>query len=141
MDIRRLGPDDVDLVLGVPDDLFDHRPQREATEEFFAQPTHHLLMAFDADGVAVGFVTGVEMTHPDKGTEMFLYELGVMEHARRQGIGKALTNALGDLARARGCHGMWVGTDDDNTAARRTYESAGAGEPDPHVIYEWEFRS
>ena len=34
----------------------------------------------------VGMVTGVETTHPDKGTEMFLYELSVDvgPHRRRQ---------------------------------------------------------
>ena len=38
----------------------------------------------------MGFVSGVEVTHPDKGTEMFLYELAVDEPFRRRGIGRAL---------------------------------------------------
>jgi ribosomal protein S18 acetylase RimI-like enzyme len=138
--IRRLGHDDVEVVLAAAD-LFDDPPTREWTERFFSLPTHHLLFAFDDAGNAVGFVSGAELTHPDKGTEMFLNELGVAEHARRQGIGRALTEALADVARGRGCHGMWVGTENDNAAARRTYGSAGAGDPDPHVIFEWEFRS
>ncbi len=33
-------------------------------------------------------VSGVELTHPDKGTEMFLYELGVAERFRGRGIGR-----------------------------------------------------
>jgi ribosomal protein S18 acetylase RimI-like enzyme len=45
-------------------------------------------------------VTGVEMTHPDKGTEMFLYELGVADEHQGRGIGRALVSALADLARA-----------------------------------------
>ena len=44
-------------------------------------------------------VTGVETTHPDKGTEMFLYELAVDEAARDRGVGRALVAALADLAR------------------------------------------
>ena len=75
-------------------------------------------------GWAVGFVSGVETTHPDKGTEMFLYELGVDESARRQGVGRALVEALAAFAEERGCYGMWVLTEDDNVAARKTYERA-----------------
>ncbi|HZE00492.1 MAG TPA: GNAT family N-acetyltransferase, partial [Pseudonocardiaceae bacterium] len=53
---------------------------------------------------------------PDKGTEMFLYELGVDDRFRRRGIGKALVAALAELARESGCYGMWVLTDSDNWA-------------------------
>ena len=45
------------------------------------------------DDRAVGFVSGVETTHPDKGTEMFLYELGVDDSARRQGVGRGIALA------------------------------------------------
>ena len=69
----------------------------------------------------VGFVSGVEMTHPDKGTEMFLYELAVDEPWQRLGVGASLVHALANLARERGCYGMWVLTDDDNIAALATY--------------------
>src|SRR5258705_9278075 len=92
-------------------DLFDAAPSEEATATFLASPGHHLLLAYDAGGAPVGMISGVEMTHPDKGTEMFLYELGVDETARRQGVGAALVRALADLARSRGCYGMWVATD------------------------------
>ena len=68
---------------------------------------HHLLIAYE-DEQAVGFVSGVEVTHPDKGTEMFLYELAVDEPFRRRGIGRALVERLAALAREAGCYGMWV---------------------------------
>ena len=64
----------------------------------------------------------MEVTHPDKGTEMFLYELAVDEPFRRRGIGRALVERLAALAREAGCYGMWVITDKDNDAARATYE-------------------
>src|SRR3954451_20754247 len=82
--------------------LFDAPPLPAATGRFLAEPTHHLLFAYDGDGRAVGMVSGVEMTHPDKGTEMFVYELGVIPAARLQGVGTALVRALAELARARG---------------------------------------
>ena len=138
VEIRRLGPGEEDAVAAAAA-LFDGPPRPEATRRFLAEPTHHLLLAYDAGGASVGFVSGVETTHPDKGTEMFLYELSVDEPVRRQGIGTALVRALGALAAERGCHGMWVGVEPGNEAALRTYARAGAGPAAPHVSLEWAF--
>jgi ribosomal protein S18 acetylase RimI-like enzyme len=118
-------------------DLFDEPPLAEATERFLAQPGHHLLFAFHADR-AVGMISGVEMTHPDKGTEMFIYELGVAPVARLQGVGTALVRALAEVARKRGCYGMWVGTEVGNEAALATYRRAGATEETPFVLLNWD---
>ncbi|MFI5932541.1 GNAT family N-acetyltransferase [Actinoplanes sp. NPDC051494] len=121
-------------------DLFDGPPLVAATEKFLAHPDHHLLLAYEDDR-AVGMVTGVEMTHPDKGTEMFLYELGVAPHARLKGVGTALVEALAAIARERGCYGMWVGTEIDNEAAQRTYRRAGADDEEPFLLLSWDVTS
>jgi ribosomal protein S18 acetylase RimI-like enzyme len=84
-------------------------------------------------------VSGVELTHPDKGTEMFLYELGVAEPFRGRGIGRRLVAALADLAREAGCYGMWVLTDDENAAAVATYRSAGATLDPAQRMLSWTF--
>ena len=84
-------------------------------------------------------VTGVEMTHPDKGTEMFLYELGVDEGHRGLGVGRALVAALAELARKGGCYGMWVLTDDENVAAIAAYRAAGGVVGDDSRQLSWEF--
>jgi ribosomal protein S18 acetylase RimI-like enzyme len=136
--IRRLTADDVGVVLAAAE-LFDASPSRPATERFLREANHHLLVAFADDGAPVGFVSGVELTHPDKGTEMLLYELSVAERARRRGVGAALVRALAEEARARGCHGMFVLTDEGNAAAQATYRTAGAGAPTRHLMFEWPF--
>ncbi|MFB6894299.1 GNAT family N-acetyltransferase [Kitasatospora sp. NPDC056327] len=119
--------------------LFDSPPLPEATGRFLADERHHLLVAY-VDDAPAGMVTGVETTHPDKGTEMFLYELGVDGRYRGRGIGPALTEALADLARDLGCYGMWVVTDDDNMAARSVYRRAGGvAEPGTHEVLVWTF--
>src|SRR3954454_24554501 len=102
-----------DAVLAAAE-LFDTPPIAAATERFLTQPGHHLLFAYDDGGRAVGMISGVEMTHPDKGTEMFIYELGVAPDARLQGVATELVRQLATLARERGCYGMWVGTEPDN---------------------------
>jgi ribosomal protein S18 acetylase RimI-like enzyme len=137
VEIERLGPHDVQRVLDASS-LLDDPARPDWTLRFLTSEGHHLLVA-TVDGVDVGFVTGVEMTHPDKGTEMLLYELGVDEAHQRRGIGRALTEALADLARAAGCYGMWVATESDNEAALATYAAAGAAPPEPGVTLAWTF--
>ena len=85
--------------------------------KFLSSKGHHLLVAVEDSGDPVGFVSGVEATHPDKGTEMFLYELSVAESHRNQ----------------------WVGTEPDNAAAIATYRAAGAADPEPFVTLDWIF--
>ena len=137
MQIRVLRPGDDGLVAAASH-LFDGPARSDATARFLADDRHHLLIAYEHER-AVGFVSGVEVTHPDKGTEMFLYELAVDEAFRRRGIGRSLVEHLAALARAAGCYGMWVVTDDDNEAARRTYEGTG-GRPEPRQVVEvWTF--
>lgn len=128
---------DVDVLLGAGD-LFDEQPVEDLTRGFLGAPGHHCLVAFE-DGRPVGFVTGIEIRHPDKATEMLLYELGVDAQWRRRGIGRALTEALRDLAARRGMRGMWVLTDPDNVAALATYRRSGADVEETSVVLEWRF--
>ena len=137
IEVRRLGPGDEDAVHAAGT-LFDAAPQLDATQRFLAEPANHLLVAYD-DGVPVGFVSGVELTHPDKGTEMFLYELAVDESHRRRGHGRALIEALVSLARERGCVGMFVFVDDDNEAGRAAYRSAGGADASRPWMVDWTF--
>jgi ribosomal protein S18 acetylase RimI-like enzyme len=137
MDIRVLRPGDDGLVAAASH-LFDGPARPDATARFLAEDGHHLLIAYE-EPRAVGFVSGVEVTHPDKGTEMFLYELAVEEPFRRRGIGRALVERLAAVARDAGCYGMWVITDEDNEAARATYEGTGSVSETQQVVEVWSF--
>ncbi len=119
--------------------LFDSAPDQATAERFLVTPGHHILVAYE-DEAPAGFVSGVELTHPDKGTEMFLYELAVDEAFRRRGIGKALVAELLSIARALGCYDMWVLTDHDNDAALATYRSTGTTDESSHVMLTWDLR-
>jgi ribosomal protein S18 acetylase RimI-like enzyme len=134
MRIHRLRPHDLEAVVAAGP-LFDDPVDPETTRDFLADERHHLLIAYE-DERPVGFVSGVELLHPDKrGPEMFLYELGVHEDLRGRGIGRALVEALAHLAWERDCYGAFVLTDEANTAAMATYRSAGGRrEPNPVMI-------
>lgn len=136
--IRRIAQDDMAAVLAATH-LFDGPVRVAAAERFLAAEGHHLLIGYVGDEPA-GFTTAVEMTHPDEGTEMFLYELAVDERFRGRGIGTALVSALRELAGERGCYGMWVLTDADNAAALATYSGAGAADPASQVMLTWDLR-
>ena len=137
MEIRALGPGDGAAVVAAQH-LFDGPARAEATARFLEEPGSHLLVGY-VDGEPAGFVSGVEVTHPDKGTEMFLYELAVGEAHRRRGHGRALIEALEVLACERGCVGMFVFVDDDNEAGRAAYRSAGGRDASRPVMVGWAF--
>lgn len=138
VDIVRLEPGQESRVIDATE-LFDHNPIPRSIERFLKEPTHHMLIAY-ADDMPAGYITGVEMTHPDKGTEMFLYELSVHEAQRKRGIGSALVNSLASLARLRGCYGMWVLAEDDNLAGLNTYsKTGGQREETDQVMFTWTF--
>jgi ribosomal protein S18 acetylase RimI-like enzyme len=142
--IHACGPADAALVQAASH-LLDAPAQPEWTDRFLTTQGHHLLLASVAlsgsDAAEfVGFVSGVEIHHPDKGTEMLLYELGVDEVHRRQGVGRSLVQGLIAIAQAAGCRGMWVPLDRSDThyeAALATYRSAGADDVEDAAICTW----
>ncbi|MGW5196131.1 GNAT family N-acetyltransferase [Streptomyces spiralis] len=146
MEIRRAG---TVAELSAAEHLFDDPVRPEWAERFLTAPGHHLFLAYadgeagedgeHAAGAPVGFVSGVETVHPDKGTEMFLYELGVAEPHRRRGIGRALVLRLADLGRELGCYGMWVGVDAGNDVALAAYRSAGGKDDGMCSVVTWDF--
>ena len=80
--------------------------------------------------------SAVDYVHPDKAPQLWINEVGVAPAHQRRGIGSLLLDALLALGRSLGCTEAWPGTEEDNLAARRLYESAG-GEAEPFVLYSF----
>ena len=135
--LHLMGPDDLDRLLAVEAGLFDNPIRPDQAEAFLNDPAHLLVLAFAGDQ-AVGMATGQLMLHPDKPPAFFLAEVGVRDAWQRQGIAKRLCARLMDEARARGCEGIWLATEDDNTAARALYRSLEARETSGIVVYDWD---
>ena len=133
--IKRIGPADIDLLLAVPEGLFDNPVTPDLARAFLDDPANSLFLAFDGD-LAVGMASGADLRHPDKPPAMFIHEVGVRDSHLRRGIGKAVTQALIDAAHARGVTEIWLGTEPENTAARALYRSLG-GEEVPGVYFGW----
>ncbi|MEZ5777302.1 MAG: GNAT family N-acetyltransferase [Paracoccaceae bacterium] len=133
---RHLGPADLDLLLAVPEGLFDEAIDPVQAKAFLNDTLHEIVLAYAGD-LAVGMATGTVLLHPDKPPAMFVNEVGVRDGWLRRGIGKAVTERLFAVARARGCEGVWLGTERDNIAARALYRSLGGNEV-PGVYFGWD---
>ena len=117
---HRFGPDDLDRLLAVQEGLFDNAISAEQSAAFLADPLHELILAYDGD-LAVGMVSAIILLHPDKEPAMFINELGTRDSHLRQGIATGLMEAMIEVAKVRGCKGVWLGTEADNDAALGLY--------------------
>ncbi|MFF8945271.1 GNAT family N-acetyltransferase [Streptomyces sp. NPDC014864] len=136
MEIRRAA---TVAELAAAEHLFDNPVRPDGAERFLTAAGHHLLLAYADDAKApVGFVSGVETVHPDKGADMLLYELAVAEPYRRRGIARALIGRLAALGREAGCHGMWVLVDAGNDVALAAYRSAGGKDDGSCSVMTWD---
>ena len=119
--------------------LFDHQLHEPAVRAFLADDRHHLLVAY-VEGSPAGFVSAVELLHPDKPRpEAFLYELGVEPEFRRLGVATELLSELIRVCRDRGCGEMFVLTDGANDAAMATYRKAGGVQEPDQVMFHWQW--
>jgi ribosomal-protein-alanine N-acetyltransferase len=118
--------------------LFEGEIRLDAIRRFLGHSAHHLFLAFDGDQ-PVGMLTAIELTYPDRGTEMFIHDMRVAESHRGSRIGHAMLDQLEALAQDTRCEGVWVvtGTGDKNAGARATFASRGAEEDRERVRYSW----
>ena len=136
MQITEVTLADIDLILSVPPGLFDNDIRPDQSRAFLADPANILLLAHD-NGLAVGMVTATILRHPDKAPALLINELGTRDSHLRQGIATALMQHIITLARARGCQGIWLGTEPENTAAFALYRKLG-GTEETFVGFGWD---
>lgn len=74
-----------------------------------------------------GWCWGYLLARPDGASMLYLHNLEVAEHCRRQGIGRVLLRSFMEAGVQFGASKMFLTTGESNTAARRLYESMGAG--------------
>src|SRR5437879_4340212 len=109
MNITRLGPGDEDVVAR----LASREPPARAAE-LLADDRTIFLVALDSDE-PIGFVLGYELVRRHGApSELFVYEVEVLETHRRHGVGKGLMRELEKIAREQGIRSGWVLTDRSN---------------------------
>ncbi|HBE70205.1 MAG TPA: GNAT family N-acetyltransferase [Planctomycetaceae bacterium] len=135
IEVKELTAEDAELLDSVADDVFDDTIVRQRAGEFLGDPRHHLVAAV-SDGWIVGFASAVHYVHPDKAwPEMWVNELGVAPHFRRQGIATELLNRLSEIAGRIGCRSIWVLTERSNAAAMALYGSLSRSGAEDAVLF------
>lgn len=93
-------------------------------------PERPVLAAEDENGLVVGYAFCVYQRHKNEGsfndlTTLYLDDLCVDESCRGQHVGRALYEAVLDLARKSGCYNVTLNVWAENPSARRFYERCG----------------
>ena len=135
MELRRLQPEDFDLLLSIRDGLFDNPVDPAQARAFLASPLHLMIVAL-VRRRAVAFASGTILLHPDKSPSLFINEVATHPDSRRHGYGRAVTRALIAEAAVEGCADAWLATERDNDAARALYRSINGAEADI-TLYGW----
>jgi ribosomal protein S18 acetylase RimI-like enzyme len=122
IEIKQLGPGDASILDRVAADVFDHPINKKRLAAYLREPNHLLFVAI-CDGEVIGQARGMIHLHPDMDNELYIDNLGVTLAFHRQGIGTRLVKELLKAGKEHGCVEAWVGTEQDNEAARKLYES------------------
>lgn len=141
--IKRLSAGDETILefLALHDAEFDlderGTPQQplkpETTKRFLEHPDVLLWVALDENAI-VGFLQcNIILLRSRVGQELVLYEIGVHQDWRRQGIGRALLNQMETWMRENNVAVVWVLA--DNPEAVEFYRSSGFEAEHPQPVY------
>ena len=124
--IRRLKPEAGGLAIEV-----------EACRSFLSSERNVCVLATKGSD-PVGYAVAYVLSRIDRSAPMILlYEVEVSPAYRRRGVGRALVNAVRDIARQAGACKMWTLADQGNAAALRLYASCGGLEPGENLLVVW----
>lgn len=138
--VRRLGPNDLAAframnalfaeVFDEPDQYAARAPDDAYALALLARPEVILLVAEQADRI-VGALAGYELAKFEQArSELYIYDLAVLESARRQGVATALIDETRAIARERGAWTVFVQADTvpEDEPARRLYRKLASEE-------------
>ena len=145
-EIKKLAPDEVSVagelieMFGF-DDESEHQifSSVEYVKKMLARDDFHVVVALENKKL-IGGLTAYEMKmFKRETTEMFLYEIEVAETHRQKGVGKALIEFLKQICATKKIVEMFVGTEKDNTAARKLYATTGGKADEDSVWFNYRF--
>jgi aminoglycoside 3-N-acetyltransferase I len=136
--IRRLQPGDVTALRGVNalfaevfEDLesYSANPPDDAYLGQLLSRTHFVVLVAESGDAVVGALAGYELEKFEQArSEYYIYDLGVSEARRRQGIATRLIEAFCTIAGSASGHVVFVQADYEDPPAIALYEKLGRRE-------------
>jgi aminoglycoside 3-N-acetyltransferase I len=131
--VVQLGPNDVALLrhlnqmFGVAFDDAENYAKNLPDEAYLRSLLTNdtfIAIACVYDGVVVGGIAAYELKKfEQQRSEVYLYDLAVLESHRRQGVATSLVRKLQEIARTRGAHVIFVQADKPDDGAIAFYLS------------------
>jgi aminoglycoside 6'-N-acetyltransferase I len=142
LELRSLAASDTDLAavaaqLNASDSEVSIKEFTEdSLKNFLSDPSRLYIVAHEG-GELAGAVHGYVMLHPAGVKYFYVDELDTVGAHRRHGVATALMAEISEAARQLGCTELWLGTEDDNTAANTLYQKLGPSETEHGSIYTY----
>ena len=137
-DVVRLAPDRVDAMRGLlacfaeafdePDTYLGAPPSDAYLRGLLGDETFVALVALVDDRVVGGLAAYELRKFERERSELYIYDLAVLEEFRRHGIATALIEALRPIARSRGAWVIYVQADRGDDPAIALYSGLGIRE-------------
>jgi aminoglycoside 3-N-acetyltransferase I len=138
VEIRQLGPGDLDLMLGLltcfaeafedPETYGAARPTPDYWRSLLARDSFIALVALAEGEVVGGLAAYVLPKLEQERSEVYIYDLAVAQTHRRQGIATAMIEALKPIARQRGAWVIYVQADQGDDPPIALYSKLGKRE-------------
>jgi ribosomal protein S18 acetylase RimI-like enzyme len=113
-------------------------PSAEQVAELVTSPTTDLFLALDDDGTVLGMATLATFRIPT-GLRAWIEDVVVDDAARGRGVGSAITRAMIERARERGCVTVDLTSRPSREAANRLYQKLGF-QPRETNVYRFDLR-
>ena len=136
--LRHLNPGDLPLFDGLlsvfakafedPESYNDTRPSREYLRRLLGRDSFIALAALEGEQVVGALAAYVLDKFKQERSEIYIYDLAVLDSHRRRGIATALIRELQSLAAARGAWVIFVQADHGDDPAITLYSKLGRRE-------------
>ncbi len=115
-------------VFGEPAIYTERQPDDPYLRSLLASDTIIAVAAVAGSKVIGGIAAYVLHKFEQARSELYIYDLAVEEHSRRQGVATAMISELQDLAAARGIYVIFVQADHGDEPAIALYTKLGVRE-------------